>query len=187
MTTQTTAETDATMASSAQALDIESQREEQHDNETGEKDHMMKDRQRCFRLPLTSKLVEVLCTGSAPPRSPSKLKMAVLTFLVIWIQVHFLVKAYSSLPALSLYPLAVEAVTIFTVVFATEFLWMPIAMYLLSFWLFPKPKQLQQQQDEDDGDGDEEEKQDRKQQQNCSEESLSVTFRSRESREEEVE
>mmetsp|Transcript_18067 Transcript_18067/g.43745 ORF Transcript_18067/g.43745 Transcript_18067/m.43745 type:complete len:194 (-) Transcript_18067:61-642(-) len=173
-TTQTTtSETDATMTSSAPAFDVESQREEQHDNETVEEDDTMQDRQRCFRfLPPTSKLVEMLCTGSAPPRSPSKVKMAVLTFLMIWIQVHFLVQAYASLPALSSYPLAVEAVTIFTVVFSTEFLWMPIGMYVLSFWLFPKPKQA-----EEDG----EQKQDRKQQQDDSEQStISMTVRSRE-------
>ena len=189
MTTQSTTETDAAMGSSAPALDIESQREEQHDNKTtDEKNDMTEDRQRCVRcLPPTSKLVEMLCTGRAPPRSPSKLKMAVLTFLVIWIQVHFLVQAYASLPALSSYPLAVEAVTIFTVVFATEFLWMPIAMYVLSFWLFPTPKQQQRQQHQQQDEDDDEEKQDRKQQQNGSEESLSVTLRSRESREEAVE
>jgi hypothetical protein len=106
-------------------------------NETVEKLDMSS---RWSRLHLSaSRLVEILFTASAPPRPPSKLKMAVLTFLMIWVQVHFLVSAYGSLPSLSSSPLAVEAVTIFTVVFSTEFIWMPVAMYVLSCWLFPTP------------------------------------------------
>lgn len=70
-------------------------------------------------------------------RPPSKSKMVVVTFLLIWIQSHFIGPALDRL-----FPdfpsLALEALTIFLIVLGTTFIWMPIVTkYILHWWLFP--------------------------------------------------
>ncbi|KAL3938680.1 MAG: hypothetical protein SGBAC_006453 [Bacillariaceae sp.] len=78
--------------------------------------------------------------GAPVPVAPSKEKMVVVTFLLIWLQVHFLGPAFGSL---DIAPLLAEALTVLTVVILTTYFLMPIATkYLLSWWLFPNPNRV---------------------------------------------
>ena len=73
--------------------------------------------------------------GQGPP---PKHKMVVVTFLLIWLQVHFLGPPLmeSSLPFL-----LAEALTVWIVVVGTIYLWMPLTeQYILRWWLFPVAK-----------------------------------------------
>lgn len=79
-----------------------------------------------------------LTKSPGPVRPPSKPKMVVVTFLLIWLQAHFFGPALGNL-APRLPPLAIEALTIFIIVLGTTYLWMPlVTQYLLHWWLFPK-------------------------------------------------
>ena len=82
---------------------------------------------------------EETASSPGPPKSPpSKPKMVVVTFLLIWVQAHFIGPAIGRIP--KILPLASEALTIFLIVVLTTYLWMPITtQYLLGWWLFPDP------------------------------------------------
>jgi antibiotic biosynthesis monooxygenase (ABM) superfamily enzyme len=72
---------------------------------------------------------------------PSKEKMVVVTFLLIWLQVHFLGPAFGGISELP--GLLAEALTVLTVVIGTTYLWMPLTTkYILHWWLFPNPDKV---------------------------------------------
>jgi antibiotic biosynthesis monooxygenase (ABM) superfamily enzyme len=76
---------------------------------------------------------------SLAKKPPSREKMALVTFLVIWANVHFLVPLVGKIPKLP--PLALEALSTAIIVILTTYLWMPIVTkYILYWWLFPDPK-----------------------------------------------
>ncbi|CAJ1947345.1 unnamed protein product [Cylindrotheca closterium] len=78
--------------------------------------------------------------GKPAPAPPSKQKMVVVTFLLIWLQVHFLGPAFGGL---DIPPLLAEALTVITVVILTTYISMPITTkYLLHWWLFPNPNKV---------------------------------------------
>ncbi|KAL3929984.1 MAG: hypothetical protein SGBAC_011968 [Bacillariaceae sp.] len=75
--------------------------------------------------------------GKPATGPPSKEKMVVVTFLLIWLQVHFIGPAYGSL---DIPDLLAQALTVLTVVIGTTYLWMPITTkHLVNWWLFPNP------------------------------------------------
>jgi uncharacterized protein len=70
---------------------------------------------------------------------PSKHKMSIVTFLVIWLQVHFIPPLVSRIPNLP--ELASEALTTALIVVLTSYLILPIiTTRVLAWWLFPKQK-----------------------------------------------
>lgn len=78
--------------------------------------------------------------GTPAPAAPSKEKMVAVTFLLIWLQVHFLGPAFGGL---HIAPLLAEALTVLTVAILTTYFLMPITTkYLLSWWLFPNPNKV---------------------------------------------
>ncbi|CAJ1947343.1 unnamed protein product [Cylindrotheca closterium] len=71
---------------------------------------------------------------------PSDEKMVVVTFLLIWVQVHFLGPAFGGL---DIPFLLAEALTVLAVVVLTTYILMPVTTkYLLNWWLFPKPNKV---------------------------------------------
>ena len=78
-----------------------------------------------------------LSMTNTPTRPPPRWKMVIVTFLLIWFQAHFLGPWIGRIPNIS--PLAAEALTIFTIVLGTTYLWMPlVTKHLLHWWLFPQ-------------------------------------------------
>ena len=71
-----------------------------------------------------------------PPQPPNIHKMALLTFLTIWLQVHYLPPYIARIPNLP--PLAGEALIVFIIVALTTYVIFPVLTnYLLHWWLFP--------------------------------------------------
>ena len=70
-------------------------------------------------------------------KPPSKPKMVVVTFLLIWVQSHFYQLGLRQVPKLP--PLGVQALSTFLIVLCTTYVAMPIVTkYILAWWLFPK-------------------------------------------------
>lgn len=69
-------------------------------------------------------------------KPPSRHKMAFVTFLVIWLQVHFIPVNMNKIPKVP--DLLLEALTTALIVVLTTYLVMPIVTkYILHWWLFP--------------------------------------------------
>jgi antibiotic biosynthesis monooxygenase (ABM) superfamily enzyme len=70
---------------------------------------------------------------------PSKAKMAVVIFLLIWFQSHYIApNTIGKIKALS--PVGKQALSILMIVIMTVFLILPIVTkYILHWWLFPNP------------------------------------------------
>jgi antibiotic biosynthesis monooxygenase (ABM) superfamily enzyme len=74
--------------------------------------------------------------AAAAAGPPPKYKMAVVVFLVIWFQVHFInPNTIGKITALS--PLAKESLGTLLITILTTYVFMPIATRLFAFWLFP--------------------------------------------------
>lgn len=76
--------------------------------------------------------------ATGPVKPPSREKMAFVTFLVIWLQAHFIPPNVGKIPGIPF--LLAEAISIFIIVFLTTYIIMPIVTkYILRWWLFPNP------------------------------------------------
>lgn len=77
-------------------------------------------------------------SSNRPNRPPPRYKMVLVTFLLIWLQAHFIGRTLKNLfPEVP--SLALEALTIFLIVLGTTYLWMPIVTkHILHWWLFPR-------------------------------------------------
>jgi antibiotic biosynthesis monooxygenase (ABM) superfamily enzyme len=76
--------------------------------------------------------------AAGPVKPPSREKMAFVTFLVIWLQAHYIPPNIGKIPGIP--SLLAEAMSIFIIVLLTTYVIMPIVTkYILRWWLFPDP------------------------------------------------